>query len=381
MGRAGRHKVLSGPDETSEVVLLTGFPSFLARKVCCALVGAQPRTIVRAVVREKFLADAKAAVAALPRQQSERVELIKGDAAAIDLGLSGAELRALGREVGVIHHCAHVSYPGIDRATAEHVNVGGALEALEVAGVCTRLRCLVHYSTAGVSGDRSGLVLEDDLDKGQRFPNVVEETRAKAECVMRAAMPHVPVVVLRPAIVVGDSKTGEVDRMDGPYLLILLMLTSPPELAMPLPGRGDLRLNMVPVDFVARAALAISGDPRALGRTFHLADPAPLTERRVFELVARAGGRREPRGFIPANLTKALLRVPGIERFMRSPRAFIDAFGTNVSYSTANADELLQGSGVRCPSFEDYVDAIVLYASQRLKRRGEKDSEVPDPLG
>jgi nucleoside-diphosphate-sugar epimerase len=366
-----------------EVVLLTGFPSFLARKTCDALLAEKRRTLVRAVVRAKFLPDAKAALAALPREQAARVDLIEGDAASMDLGLSGAEVRALGAEVDVIHHCAHVSYPGVDRETAEHTNVGGALEVLEVARACPSLRCVVHYSTASVSGDRSGLVREEDLDRGQGFHNVVEETSAKAERVMRAAMPNVPVVVLRPSIVVGDSTTGEVDRMDGPYLLVLLMLTSPPDLAMPLPGRGDVLLNMVPVDFVVRAALAIARDARAVGRTFHLADPAPLTARRVFELVARAGGRRTPRGFIPANLTKALLRTPGIERFVRSPRAFIETLGTNVTYSTTNADELLEGTGVRCPPFEEYVDTIVEYASQRLKgRRDAKErDDMPDPLG
>jgi len=366
-----------------EVVLLTGFPSFLARKVCAGLLEERPRAVVRAVVRAKFLPEARAACEALPKGHAARVDLIEGDAASMDLGLSGAELRALGREVDVIHHCAHVSYPGVDRENAEHVNVGGALEVLEVARACPGLRALVHYSTASVSGDRAGHVLEEDLAKGQGFHNVVEETSAKAEHVMRAAAPEVPVVVLRPSIIVGDSKTGEVDRMDGPYLLILLMLTSPPDLAMPLPGRGDVLLNMVPVDYVVRAALALERDPRAIGRTFHLADPAPLTARRVFELVARAGGRRTPRGFIPANLTKALLRTPGIERFVRSPRAFIETLGTNVTYSTRNADELLGATGVRCPPFEEYVDTIVEYASQRLKgRRDAKDlDDVPDPLG
>ena len=102
---------------------------------------------------------------------------------------------------------------------------------------------------------------------------------------------------------------------------MLLVVTSPPDLALPLPGRGDEPLNLVPIDWVARASVALGRDPRARGRTFHLVDPHPLTTRRVFELVARAGGRRGPRGSIPANLAKALLRAPGLDRIAKSPRA------------------------------------------------------------
>src|SRR5262249_34843628 len=156
---------------------------------------------------------------ALGEEQRKRVSLLEGDAAAMDLGLSGVEFRSITQEISIIHHCAAISYPGVDRKGAEHVNVQGVTEILELARACTKLECLVHHSTAAVSGDRSGTVLEDDLDLGQGFRNVVEETRARAERIMRRAMPELPICVLRPTIVVGDSTTGEVDRLDGPYLL------------------------------------------------------------------------------------------------------------------------------------------------------------------
>jgi thioester reductase-like protein len=360
-------------------VLLTGFPSLLARKMLTALLAADETTRVNAVVRAKFSPEAKRAIEALSKERRARVSLLDGDAAAMDLGLSGAEFRSLASEVEIIHHCAAISYPGVDRKGAEHVNVQGVTEVLELARACSRLKCLVHHSTAAVSGDRSGNVSEEELDCGQGFRNVVEETRARAERIMRRAMADVPICVLRPTILVGDSTTGEVDRLDGPYLLILLMLTSPADFAMPLPGRGDVQLNLVPVDYVARAATIIGRDPRAVGKTFHLADPSPLTSRRVFELVARAGGRRTPRGFIPANLTKALLRAPGIERFLRSPRAFLETLGTNTTYSTKNTDALLEGTDVRCPPFESYVETIVAHARGRIHQRRLAE-ETPDPL-
>jgi thioester reductase-like protein len=367
-----------------EVVLVTGFPSFAARKMVEELVSSPRRTLVHAIVRAKSQGEAEAALDALPLEQRQRVDLIEGDAAAIDLGLSGAELKSLTPGIDRIHHMAQVSYLGADRALAQQVNVGGAREILEVAELCPALRCLVYHSTAQVSGDRVGLILESELDKEQSFRNPVEETMARGERIVRAAMKRLPIAVVRPTIIVGDSRTGEVDRFDGPYFLILLIVTSPPDFPLPLPGRGDSPLHLVPVDYVVRAAHAIGLDPRAPGRTFHIGDPAALTARRVFELVASAGGRRGPRGFIPANLTKALLRTPGLERLAKSPRAFLDALATPVTYSFANTTELLSDgpANIRCPPFESYVESLVEYVQHRLREKRERDREsaVEDPL-
>ena len=376
MGRAGY----------DEVVLLTGFPSFAARRMCEELLGgdeeAGKKTLVHAIVRSKFASEAAEALDALPLEQRSRVNLIDGDAAAMDLGLSGDEFRSLAHEVDRIHHVAQVSYLGVDAKTAEHVNVTGAREILELAEACSDLKCLVFHSTAHVSGDREGRVFEEELKAGQSFRNIVEETKGRAEKIVRAAMGHLPIAVVRPSIVVGDSTTGEVDRFDGPYLLILLLLTSPPDFALPLPGRGDAPLNLVPIDFVVRAARAIGLDARAIGKTFHLVDPSPLSARRVFELVARAGGRPQPRGFIPANLTKALLRAPGLERFAKSPRALLQTFGTDVTYDRGNTDAILAGTDIRCPPFESYVDRLVEYVQLRLReKRALDEARVHDPLG
>jgi thioester reductase-like protein len=369
---------------SEDVVVLTGLPSLLARAVCIEILRSDPGAHVEAVVRTKFVEEARAVLDELPAAQRKRVHVLEGDAAAIDLGLSGAERRALARDATLIHHCAQVTYLGVDRKTAEHVNVGGAREAVELAASCENLRCLVFHSTAHVSGNRRGLVLEAELEAGQSFRNVVEETKARGEKIVRGAMGRLPIAVMRPATIVGDSRTGDVDRFDGPYLLILLVVTSPPDLALPLPGRGDEALDLVPIDWVARASVALGRDPRACGRTFHLVDPRPLSARRVFELVARAGGRRGPRGSIPANLAKALLRAPGLDRIAKSPRAFLETLTTPVTYDARTADELLPSLGVpACPPLESYVDKLVEYVQERVRQRRARDAdvEIDDPLG
>ena len=363
-----------------EVVLLTGFPSFSARRMCEELVRTGPRTLVHAIVQQKHEAEAREALDSLTLEERRRVNLIEGDASAMDLGLSGAELASIAPEIDRIHHMAHVSSLGADRKLAERVNLCGAREILEVAAVCKSLRNLVFHSSVNVSGDRTGLVLEGELEKGQDFRNVIEESLARGEKMMRAAMTKMPICVVRPTIVVGDSKTGEVDRFDGPYFLILLIVTSPPDFPLPLPGRSESSLHLVPVDYYVRAACALGRDARAPGRTFHVGDPAPLTAKRVFELVASAGGRRTPRGFIPANLTKALLRTPGLDRLAKSPRAFMDALATPVSYSFANTSELLADTDVRCPPLESYVEGLVEYVQHRLREKRARAAEVHDPL-
>lgn len=364
-----------------ETVVLTGLPTLLARRVASRVLDHKGSKLI-AVVRTKFREAARAFVDGLPAEARQRVTMLDGDAAAMDLGLSGAEFKRLAAEVDIIHHAAQVTYLAVDERFAEAVNVRATREALELARAASHLRAFVHHSTAYVSGDRRGVVQESELDVGQNLRNIVEKTKLRAEKIVRAASRDLPVIVLRPTLVVGDAKTGEIDRLDGPYLLVLLMLTAPPDFAIPLPTEGNARLDMVPVDWVARAAVAIGRDPRAIGKTFHLVDPKPHTIRDVFEILARAAGRRTPRGFIPANVTRAILRTPGLDRLARSPRAFLDQLATSVQYSARNTEAILAGTGIEAPSFDDYAETMVTHVRSRLlaERRRRAEAEVEDPL-
>lgn len=371
------------PDAAPEVILVTGYPSFTARNLVSHLLATEPRARVTLVVREKFLPDVRHHVERLPAGDRERLDIYSGDAAHMDLGLSRGELRTIGSSVDRIHHVAEVTYLGTDRKTAEEVNLGATREILEVAALCRKLSVLVHHSTALVSGDRRGTVREDELDVGQGFRNVVEETKARAEKLVRAAMPRLPIAVVRPGILVGSSEDGSVDRLDGPYLMFLLILTSPREVALPLPGKAQVRIPLVPVDFVCRAAAAIGRDRQSVGKTFHLVDPLPRTARDVFDLVARAGGRRSPRGFLPANLTRALLHAPGLERLTQNPRSFIEQLATEVHYDARNTELALAGSGIVCPAFDSYVERLVDMVRERVRERREttrRDEIIDDPF-
>jgi nucleoside-diphosphate-sugar epimerase len=267
--------------------------------------------------------------------------------------------------------------------------VGGAGEVVDL-GVASNggVQRIVFWSSALLSGKRSGRVAEAELVRPAGFRGVIEETRFRAELLMRDAMSQLPVTILRPSIIAGDSKTGELDRMDGPYLLILLMLSSPRDLRVPLPGRGDQPLNLVPVDYVVEAGLAIANDERSTGRTFHLADDNPLTVRRVFELMAEAAGLPGPGGGLPTNLATALLRTPGLTRFSQIPRAFLEQLASDVTYDARNTHEVLAGTGIECPNAASYLKLMVEHVrstqtERDQKRRSRRDrhfEEMEDPL-
>lgn len=347
------------------VVLVTGFPSFVAKKLVLHLVQTEPRTLVIAVVSSRSLVDARLVIDSLDLADRQRVVLLEGDPAAIDLGLSGAELLQLGREVDRIHHVAHVSYLSVDRPTAEAINVTSAGEIIEVAKVMRELKCLVLHSTAFVSGDTKGTVHEDDLPEGVSYRSIVEETRAKAERIARRAAETLPIAIVRPSMIVGDSVTGEVDRLNLPYLFVLLLLAAPADLALPIGARGDVPLHIVPIDFVTRAACAIGRDPRAPGRTFHLVDPHPMPVRRFVEMIHAIRARRA--SWIElSTLARSMLRAPGIESYLRNPKTLIDLILTNVRFEPRNADMVLAPLGITCPKVESYAEKIVCAVEERL---------------
>lgn len=360
----------------SEVYLVTGFPSFRARKTLEHLLRAEPNALLHVVVHSKAAGEARDAISALDRAERERVNTIEGDPAAMDLGLTGKEYRELAASIDRIHHVAQVVYPTVDSKTAEAVNMGATREIIELGRVSAHLKSIVVHSSAQVSGNRTGLVLEEELGAGQTFRTTVEETLARAERLLRAAMRDLPIAVVRPTQIVGDSRSGEVDRFDGPYLLILLIVSSPQEFPLLLPTRGDAPLHLVPIDYVVQAAHRIGVHPNAMGRTYHLADPRPLTVRRVFELVARSGGKRLPSGFIPKSVSKALLSAPGVNLLSKGPRALLDLLATPVRYDTRNTEEILRGTNVVCPPFESYVDTLVAYVRQRIDERRSRTDEA-----
>jgi len=365
----------------SDVSLVTGFPAFTAKRLTRRLLENDAREKVFLLARNKFRVQVDQFLDELPPAYKRRVEVLEGDVCDMDLGLGGGEYKTLAAELTAIHHTAAIYYLGAKREIVERVNVEGTRTTLELAGDCSRLRRFVHWSTAQVSGSRSGVILEEELDTGQRFRNVYEESKFRAERMVHEAMRRLPITILRPGVIVGDSKTGEIDKFDGPYYLLVLIVSSPLDVHLPLPGRGSAPLNLVPIDFVVDAAAALARDPRAAGGTFHLTDPCPFSARTVYELVAQRADKKPPRGVIPTGLARALLKAPGLERLARAPLAFLEAFNHLAMYNSRHTLALLDGTGVRCPPFDTYVDHLVRYVREvQAQKRQRVEDEATDPF-
>ena len=292
-----------------DVALDHRFPAFTARRMIAKLLAAEPDTRLYVLARDKFADEAARLLAALPPATAPRSSSATSATwtsacrAPSTARCPGADLDRSPRR-----HLLH-GHRRRDRAPGQRAGTRTVLDLARDAG---RLERVVHWSTAMVSGDRRGTFYEEDLEAGQKFHNAYERTKFEAEKLVRAAMRRCRSRCVRPAIIVGDSRTGEIDKLDGPYYLMVLIATNASGLRLPLLGRGDAPLHLVPIDYVIDAAWHVARSDDAAGKTFHLVDPAPLSARAVFEGVAEHAKTEKPRGHIPRPLARAVLRTPGL---------------------------------------------------------------------
>lgn len=355
---------------------VTGYPGFIGKRLVEHIAREDPKGHIYVLVQPKVLKEAQKHSAGL---KGATVEILTGDVVDMHLGLSGEEYQRLCERVTDIFHLAAVSYLGVPKETAWRVNVDGTRNLLELARDCEHLKRFNYFSTCYVSGDRVGVIAEDELERGQGFRNAYEETKFQAERLVQRAGNTLPVTIYRPASVVGDSRTGEIDRFEGPYYLGILLVTSPLVVPLPLPGNGVAPLNVVPVDFVVKAVWAISRDPRGAGRIFHLVDPNPMSARRVYELIAEKAHKKLPKFNLSARAADVMLRLPLLEKLARPQRAAISYVNHLALYNCHNTLELLDGTGIRCPPLSSYLEQLVAYVREQYKKRRD-GADVEDPL-
>lgn len=353
-------------------ILITGFPSFVAREFFQTAYLEEKRTIFRLLVRPEVV-DQVNRIIEKGGFDRKRIHVYSGDVVAIDLGLSGTEYLEVVANVTDVYHIATIWWLGVDRERVRNVNVLGARNIIDAALEMKNLNRLNHFSTAFVSGERKGVIMESELKYGQKFRNRYERTKYEAELMMHESMQRLPISIFRPTIIIGDSKTGVIDKVAGPYYVITAMMQMPANLPVVMPGKGDKPLNLVPIDFVCEAMLAISLKENSVGKTFHLCDPNPLSSHGVFKLIATAAGVPPPVGKrLPYGITKAVLKLPFLEKAMRNPRQFLDEVNQLTIYNSINTIEELADTGVRCPPLKNYVSKLIDYL-----RRSEHMVDVP----
>ena len=244
------------------------------------------------------------------------------------------------------------------------VNLAGTINVNNFARSLKKLRKYNYVSTCYVAGKRDGVIRESDLQHDSGFRNFYEESKYLAEAEVEVLKAQLPVTIFRPSVVVGDSKTGETVKYDGIYYLINYLRKAPFLLRVANVGNDDVRLNLVPVDFVVNAIAALSSEPGAIGKTIAIADPEPLTTAELFDEIAYELTERRSEYHPPANLIQKFLMTPFSPVITGLPHFAVPYFFLDQKYDTVVADELLLVHGVRCPPFKSYVGNLVKFVNE-----------------
>jgi len=348
-----------------ETIFLTGFPGFIATRLLRRLAANGGRFLL--LVQPAFAERSQLELSTIAQQTGKPLSdfrLLSGDITQTDLGLSAQDFEVAINETTIIFHLAAIYDLAVARELANRVNVTGTRNVNDFA---RRARALRHYhyvSTCYVAGKRTGRILENELRHEAGFRNYYEETKYLAEMEVEALKPELPLTIHRPAVVCGDSQTGETAKYDGIYYLIRYLLKWPSVLSAFNIGNSVVTLNLVPVDFVVEAMASLAREPLSIGKTIQLADPAPLTTRELFDTIARCIAGKESRVTLPASLVHTSLMLPLAPKISDLPHAAVPYFFLKQTYDTTQATELLKPYGVSCPPFTSYVDKIVAFAIQ-----------------
>src|SRR6185436_12176918 len=240
-------------------------------------------------------------------EAKERVKPVEGDLSGKQLGVSDAKAGEL-REAGIDHffHLAAIYDMTADDERNEQLNVAGTRHAVQLANA-VEAGVLHHVSSIAAAGEFKGLFREDMFDEGQKLPSAYHRTKFESEKIARNDS-KVPWRVYRPAIVLGHSKTGEMDKIDGPYYFfkaIQKLRHWLPEW-VPLIGPEFGYTNVVPVDYVAKAMDHIAHQPDLDGQAFHLTNPRSQRAGEVMNQFAKAANAPQLALRVDKRLTDAL---------------------------------------------------------------------------
>jgi nucleoside-diphosphate-sugar epimerase len=351
-----------------ETIFLTGFPGFIAGRLVerLAMEGARFLLLVQPAFMESARAEA-ARIAKETNSPANNFRFVEGDITLEDLGIAPLELERARQETTILFHLAAIYDLTVKREPAMLVNVAGTRNVNRFARSLPNLRNYHYVSTCYVAGLRTGVILETELRHEAGFRNFYEETKYLAEMEVDALKRELPVTIHRPAVVCGDSRTGETAKYDGIYYLIHYLRKQPSLFSLVNIGNENVTLNLVPVDFVVEAMAAITKDERTVGATLQIADPNPLTTHDLFEAIARTMIGRGSRITVPGKIVRSTLALPFSRMITGLPHAGVPYFFLNQTYDTTQARAILEARGIRCPPFTDYVGALIEFVEQHPK--------------
>jgi short-subunit dehydrogenase len=311
-----------------------------------------------------------------------RVVPISGDLTQPGLAISEEDLVAMRGEVEHFFHLAAIYDITADAETQEIANVEGTRHAIELAGAL-EAGCFHHVSSIAAAGLYRGVWTEDMFDQAERLDNnPYFRTKHEAERLVREDSQR-PWRVYRPGIVVGDSRSGAIDKIDGPYYFFKALQRARKVLPPWLPTIGveGGEINIVPVDFVAAAIDHIAHEPGLDGRAFHLTDPNPRRAGEVVNIFAKAADAPRMAWRLDTDVTepatgalRTVLRLlPGSKRAVAAvlgelglPASVLTYVDYPTRFDSTGTQEALAGSGIEVPPLESYATRIWDYWERNL---------------
>jgi NAD(P)-dependent dehydrogenase (short-subunit alcohol dehydrogenase family) len=358
---------------------VTGATGFIGKRLVKKLLE-RKGSVVHFLIRKES-ADKVADLRSFWGVGATRAIPVFGDLTAKKLGVASEDIKKLKGQIDHFHHLAAVYDLGADEETQVAVNIEGTRNTIELAKAIDAGH-FHHVSSIAAAGLYEGVFREDMFEEAEGLEHPYFQTKHESEKIVRQDC-KVPWTVYRPAMVVGDSQTGEMDKIDGPYyffkLIQRLREILPPW--MPVVGLEGGRVNIVPVDFVVNAINVISHGKDIGKKCYHLVDPVGYRVGDVLDIFSRAA--HAPRmnlfvnaallGFIPKGIKKSLMALAPVRRVRNAvmkdlglPEDMLTFVNYPTRFDCRETLAALKGSGVTCPNLKDYAWRLWDYWERNL---------------
>ena len=312
---------------------------------------------------------------------ASKVVPVTGDLTKPFMGVSPAQRKELAGKVDHVFHLAAIYDLKASAAAQEATNIQGTRNAVRLAEAL-KARRFHHVSSIAAAGLYPGTFTEDMFDEAIGLENPYFRTKHDSEGLVRKEC-KIPWRIYRPGIVVGDSETGEIDKIDGPYYFFKLIQKMRRALPawVPTVGLEGGRLNIVPVDYVVKALDHLAHKRGQDGKCFHLTDPKPLRIGEVLNLFAEAAHapqmsmRVDARlfNYIPSVIKQGLYMLPPVKRIYREvmrdlgmPPDVLKFINYPTKFDSRETQKLLKGSGITVPRLDDYAWRLWDYWERHL---------------
>lgn len=358
---------------------VTGATGFIGKRLVAKLL-LRPESVVHILVR----------TVELPRLDEfreywgvdeARIVPIVGDLSEPNLGVSKSEIRKLKGKIAHFFHLAAVYDLNASAEAQQRANVDGTRNTVNLADALA----VKHFhlvSSIASAGLFEGLFREDMFEEAENLENPYFRTKHDSEGIVRKEC-KVPWQIFRPGIVVGDSRTGEMDKIDGPYYFFKLIQKMRKALPswMPTIGIEGGRINVVPVDFVVSAMDHIAHLKNEDGKCFHLTDPHPMRVGDLLNSFARAAHAPQMTmrinaalfGFIPKHIRKALFALTPVRRIKNAimkdlglPDSIFDFINYPTRFDCRETLRVLKGTDIAVPQLDAYAWKLWDYWERHL---------------